>query len=189
MCIRDRLSATPGTGQVTLNWTAVAGAEGYDLSVGSSPSGPFTLLTAVTELTYVDTGLTNGATYYFVVQAVTNGGASPNSNVVQSNTAPQPPSSLTAVSGNAQVTLTWPAVSGVTSYAVERSTVSGTSYALIGASGGPSYTDSNLINGDTYYYVVESTNANGTGGPSPQVSGTPSAALCVACLLYTSRCV
>jgi autotransporter-associated beta strand protein len=174
------LSATPGSGQVTLKWNAVSGAVGYVLEVATASGGPYTLIASVTELTYVNTGLNSGATYYYIVQATNSGGSSANSNVAIATTAPSPPASLTATPGNTQVQLTWPSVTGATSYAVLRGTVTGGPYTQIGTPTGPSYTDSGLTNGTPYYYVVASTDAAGTGADSTQATATPSASLCLA---------
>jgi autotransporter-associated beta strand protein len=167
------VSATPGSGQITLNWPAVTGAVGYVIEMATSPGGPYTYLASVTELTYVETGLANGVTYYFLVEATNSGGTSTNSNTASATTLPPPPSSLTATPGNTQVSLSWPIVTSATSYVIARSTTSGGSYTTIGSSPGPTYTDTGLTNGTTYYYVVASMNANGTGPDSSQAGATP----------------
>jgi Concanavalin A-like lectin/glucanases superfamily/Domain of unknown function (DUF2341)/Fibronectin type III domain len=90
--------------------------------------------------------------------------------------APPAPNGLTATAGNAQVSLSWNASTGATSYNVNRSTVSGSSYATV-ASGltATSYTDTGLNNGTTYYYVIEAINSAGASPNSNQASATPSA--------------
>ena len=81
------------------------------------------------------------------------------------------PTGLTAATGNAQVTLSWNALSGATSYNVKRSLLSGGPYTTV-ATGvtGTSYHDSGLANGTTYYYVVSAVNAGGESANSSQVS-------------------
>ena len=81
----------------------------------------------------------------------------------------QPPASLTATAGNAQVSLSWPASLGASSYTVQRALVSGGPYVTVGCPTTTSYTDTGLTNGTTYYYVVS---AAYTGGPEPAV-GAP----------------
>ena len=62
-------------------------------------------------------------------------------------TPPAAPTGLTATPGNAQVSLTWNASSGATSYQVSRGTVTGGPYTPLVTQAGKSYTDSALTNG------------------------------------------
>lgn len=92
-----------------------------------------------------------------------------------SGTAPPVPQNLAATPGNAQVSLTWSASSGATSYNVKRSTTSGGPYTTIASPASTSYLDSAVVNGTTYFYVVSAVNSNGESANSGQVSATPSA--------------
>lgn len=102
-------------------------------------------------------------------------------NVSVGTTAPAVPTGLSATAGNAQVSLSWTASLGATSYNVKRSTVSGGSYATI-ASGtlNTTYTDSSVSNGTTYYYVVSAVNTAGQSANSAQVSALSTAPAAVA---------
>jgi hypothetical protein len=114
-----------------------------------------------------------------VVSALNTSGESPNSSEVSGIPAlpvPVAPTGLTATAGYQQVALTWAASSGATSYHVKRSTTNGGPYTQVGAPTNPSFTDSGLTNGTTYYYVVSALNASGESGNSSQVSAIPSAA-------------
>ena len=67
---------------------------------------------------------------------------------------PGVPSGVVTTAGNSQVALTWTASGGATIYHVKRGTTSGGPYAQVGAPASASYTDTGLMNGTTYYYVV-----------------------------------
>jgi len=89
-----------------------------------------------------------------------------------------PPAGLTAIAGDAQVSLAWPASVGASGYHVKRAKVNGGPYETFACPNGTSVVDSGLVNGTTYYYTVS---AAYTGGPdaggesanSVQVSATP----------------
>lgn len=173
------VTATAGNAQVTLSWTASTGATSYNVQRSTVNGGSYTTIASgVTATSYVDTSVTNGTIYYYVVDAVSANGTSPNSTQVSAQpTAPPPPAAptgVTATAGNAQVTLSWTASAGATSYNVMRSTTNGGSYTTI-ASGltTTTYTDSSVTNGTTYYYVVDAVSANGTSPNSTQVSAQP----------------
>jgi Glycoside hydrolase family 44 len=90
-----------------------------------------------------------------------------------------PVTGLTATAGNAEVTLNWNAYPGTVSYAVVRSTSSGsgnTGHYLNNANPitTTSYTDAGLSNGTTYYYLVVASGSSGVSNPSNQASATPS---------------
>jgi cellulose 1,4-beta-cellobiosidase len=92
-----------------------------------------------------------------------------------STSVPAAPQNLTATPGNAQVSLTWSASSGATSYNVKRSTTSGGPYTTIATTTSTSYLDTTVVNGTTYFYVVSAVNSIGESADSTQVSATPSA--------------
>ncbi|HEY3320739.1 MAG TPA: endo-1,3-alpha-glucanase family glycosylhydrolase [Planctomycetota bacterium] len=171
------LTATAGNAQVNLSWSASSGATSYNVRRATTSGGPYTAVaTTVTTTSYVDTALTNGTVYYYVTNAVNASGTSGNSNEVSATPAgaPAAPTNLTATAGNSQVSLSWSASSGATSYSVERSTTSGGPYTAV-ANGltTASYADTALANGTTYYYVACAWNAAGESADSNQASATP----------------
>ena len=95
---------------------------------------------------------------------------------VQPPGVPPAPTNLNATPGNNQVSLTWNASAGATTYNVKRSTTNGGPYTnvLVGVTG-TSVTDIGLNNGTTYFYVVTAVNASGESPLSSQDDATPSA--------------
>lgn len=92
-----------------------------------------------------------------------------------SSVIPATPTGLAATPGDQQVTLTWNAASGAVSYEVKRSTTSGGPYITVGMPNGTTFTDTGLVNGTTYFYVVAAENVNGQSANSAEISATPSA--------------
>lgn len=82
------------------------------------------------------------------------------------------PTGITAKPGKGQVTLSWNASNGASSYNVKRSGTSGGPYALIVSTGSTSYADEGLAGG-TYYYVISSVGPSGESVNSVEVTGTP----------------
>ena len=77
------LNAAGGNATVMLTWTASTGATGYQVSRSTSSTGPWSPIGTATMISYSDTGLTNGTTYYYVVAAQNSAGMSANSAAVR----------------------------------------------------------------------------------------------------------
>lgn len=107
-------------------------------------------------------GAFNGGTIYLLVPA-----------------PPDAPTDLLATAQNAKVALSWtPPATGVaaTSYNIYRGTTPGGELSTrINPSpvARTAYTDTGLVNGTTYYYVVESVNIAGIGDRSGEASAKP----------------
>ncbi len=173
------LTAAAGNSEVTLNWSTVAGATSYYVKRATSSGGPYATMANPTGVSYTDSQAFNGSTYYYVVSALTAGAESANSvqasAALQLPTAPAP-TGLTATATGTQISLIWTASSGAANYNIKRSTTPGGPYTSVGNSLTPSYTNTDLVNGTTYYYVVSAVNAAGESVDSTQVAATPQAA-------------
>ncbi len=100
----------------------MTGATSYNVYCSTLPFG-----TAGTKITgaarpYVQTGLAPSTTYYYVVTAVNGSGESaPSAQAAATTNAPVPvvpaaPAGVTATGGTNQVTVSWNAVAGATTY-------------------------------------------------------------------------
>jgi len=122
----SNLSATAGDAMVSLSWTASPGAMSYNVKNATTSGGPYATITNITAISFVNTGLSNGTTYYFVVSALNVNAESANSPETNATPmAPPPPAAptgLTATAANAVVALSWTASSGATSYNVKNAT-------------------------------------------------------------------
>ena len=76
------LTATPGDAQITLSWTAVPGATGYNVYRGGAtgPESTTPIVTALKTTTYININLVNGTPYFFKIAALNAAGAGPMSN-------------------------------------------------------------------------------------------------------------
>jgi cellulose 1,4-beta-cellobiosidase len=114
------VTATFGDTRITLNWTPSAGAASYTIYRKVSGEPAYSeFATGVVAPPFVDTGLTNGTRYYYQLRALAGATQSGLSASVSAVPLPPPPASapaVTAVPGNAKVTLTWNALPDATSY-------------------------------------------------------------------------
>ena len=156
-------SATAGYGQVSLAWTASAGATNYNIyrSIG----GPFNLIASTAATGYTDTNVLDGTFYVYGITASNAGGEGPGSDLAGaiSQYSPSPILSVTST-GFGQVSLAWSPSAGATSYNVFRSPSHGGPYTFVGGTNvitSTSYNDTSVVNGTTYYYVVTAVNAGG----------------------------
>jgi len=94
---------------VVLNWTAVAGATGYNVKRSTVSNGTYTVIAAdLIPLAYTNAGLVNGAAYYYVVSATNAFGESANS--IEASAHPVSTASIpfSFVAGGSQIQLSWP---------------------------------------------------------------------------------
>lgn len=89
---------------------------------------------------------------------------------------PEAPSNLTAIAGDQSVTLTWDEVEESTSYIVKRAVTEGGPYSTLATKlSETTFTDINVKNGTTYYYVVTAVRDNIESNNSIEVQATPQA--------------
>jgi hypothetical protein len=171
------IAVIPGNTQATVTWDPVVGITNYIIKVAASPGGlPLPSISdSSVKPSFTATGLTNGQTYYFRVEC--NGLSSAYSAEVSTTpavTLPLAPENLVVRPGNGQLSITWPAVAGATSYKIYRRT-DGIAWSAdpIGSPRATLFTDMGLTNGTKYYYSVAAVNAVGAGAWSAATDGTP----------------
>jgi len=175
------ISATVNsTSQITTNWTAStnAGCGGSSTTytvqraTNSAFSTGLVSFAGQTGTSYVHTGLTVGQTYYFRVQGVTTADTSNWSNTVARSTVPNAPTNVSATVNSAtQVTVSWTASSGATSYTIRYGTnSSANSYST--TTTGTSVAVGGLSQGTTWYFQVFAVSGGVESAGSTVVNGT-----------------
>ncbi len=160
-----------GDAQVTLTWSATPTATGYTVKRSGTAGGPYTSVGTPSDPSFVDAGLVNGSTYYYVVSASNGGGEGANSSEVigrPNNTV----TGVTATGGTGQVALAWSPYAGATSYLVRRAASSGGPYADVATVTGTGHIDTTVQGGRSYFYVVFANLAGGQSGISSEVTAT-----------------
>jgi len=161
------LTASPGN-SIGLAWNTTLGAIGYNIKRSTNNGASYVTIGLSPVAGYSDTNAVLGINYDYVVSATNRFGESANS-AEASVTPCSPPVTPTNVSTsvtNSNVTVSWNAVPGATSYTVARA-ISSTPFTTI-ASGitGTKFTDTSTKGGGVYFYIVTAANSCGQSGPS-----------------------
>jgi hypothetical protein len=185
----DDVTAIGGDGQVTLSWKAVGNATSYNIYWSTTAEVTLTSGIKIAGATspYVQTGLASGTKYHYIVTAVNSAGegeasdrasATTTSAPAPAPTVPAAPTGVQATGGTKQVTISWSAVSGATSYNLYWSATAGitkTTGEKIAGAASPAV-QNGLTDATTYYYIVTAQNVAGEGAASAQASATTSPA-------------
>lgn len=95
--------------QINLTWSPANGATNYYVKRSTVNGGPYTTVSVpLTQTNYSDTGLISSTTYYYVVTAINDGGAT-NSAQVSARTVSLAPTNLTVGLSGGQLQFSWPA--------------------------------------------------------------------------------
>ena len=171
--------------QVNLSWSVPLSDGGavitaYNIYRSSTGESDFILLISVdaTTMTYLDTNVSNGQDYYYIVKAVNELGESNASNevVATPGLVPSAPQALQAIAEDDHINLSWSVPlsdggSAITEYKIYRSTTSESDYSLLATVNGNilTYVDDKVNNGQTYYYFISAINDIGQSDASNEV--------------------
>ena len=101
--------AVAGDALVSLSWSASSNAAGYNVKRSTTNAGPYAIVANVAATSLVNTGLTNGTAYYYVVSATNGVGESVNSVQVSAQPVSTVPPQINFETSGGQLQLTWPA--------------------------------------------------------------------------------
>ncbi len=165
---------------VYLQWSAVVGSVEYQILRSSTANGNYQVLDTIPGNYFFDSSINAGSKYYYriaVVDTKTKAKATSDAEeiLVLVQTPSQtpkptqkptptaipkllPPKNVEATVKGKSIILTWSAVDGATQYRVYRSNSEKGTYLYNASTTILSYEDSNIEEGKTYYYKVESEN-------------------------------
>ncbi len=153
---------------MSLTWKKVSGATGYQIYRSTKKSSGFQKIATVGgagTVTYKDTGLSAGKTYYYKVRACKVGskktGVASFSKVQKAWTLKKVEISQVESAAGDAVTLKWNKVSNASGYTVYRSSSPSSGFKKIaGISSGNTltYTDKTVETGNVYYYRIAANN-------------------------------
>lgn len=177
------VSQTLSTSSISLQWTDNSSAEtGYEIYRSASNNTGYSLIntTSANTVTYTDTGLNPGTTYYYKVRAISAASlVSAYGNEVNSTTnlnPPAAPSNLSVQSfTSSQVVLKWADNSdNETKFEIYRSTPTNSMYSLLqtASANTTTFTDTGLSSSKTYFYKIKAINAGGSSSYSAEISQT-----------------
>ena len=146
---------------VTLSWTSVEGAEGYQIFKYDKAEKKFTKIKNLTTTTYTDSSLTFGTTETYRVRAFKNDAKgnwayTKYSDDFVATCSPTVPSAPVKVSvSENSVAMKWSAVKGASGYYVYRYDLVSGGYINVGSVTETQFTDKNLLTGTSYKYKIK----------------------------------
>lgn|GEM_PF-1649789 len=167
------ITTVASSGKPKLTWSAVSGAEQYEVYRAGSRDGTYSKMLTTANTSYINTGAEPGRTYYYKVRAVDAKGVAGKFSTVHYITcdcaAPVVKASNSPATGKPM--LTWKAVTGASQYEVYRATGKNGTYSKMLTTSGTGYTNVDLDGGTTYYYKVRAICGKSAAGNSA-FSGT-----------------
>ena len=145
------------SGKPYIYWSAVDGANRYEVYRSGSKDGTYSFLDSTANLNYTDSKANVGTTYYYKVKALAADGTDSSLSAAVAITCrcarPVVKTDYWASTGKPYIY--WSAVAGASQYEVYRSGSKDGTYTLLGTTTATNYTDSKANAGYTYYYKVK----------------------------------
>jgi titin len=172
-------ATTVSASQLRVAWTNVAGETGYRVERSADGQSDWSTIatTAANVLSYVNSGLSADAVWYYRVTPFNASGDGQTSSVVSRRTLLAAPTGVTAQAASAtSVTVNWTDQDGATSYKVER--LIGTAWTVVGTTDADTttFTNTGLLASRIYSFRIRAVNEGGVSANSTPASATTPAA-------------
>ncbi len=145
-----------------ISWTAVSGADGYQIYRSTSKNGTYKKVASVSGTKYQDKSVSSFSTYYYKVRAYNKADNTSYfgsySTVIKAVTKKgiEKPEITSLKSSLGSITLKWTQDKRATKSYIYRKALSADKYDLLGTTTGTSYTDKTVSPGGNYLYYVKS---------------------------------
>ncbi len=160
--------ALEGMASIKVSWSAVPGANGYDVYRVSGGGARVKVHTApASAVSYTDTGLARGKAYTYYISAYLMLGTQKEAGPEKSGSAvlpaamPAPANVVTDISGNWDVKLSWGSIASAEGYEIYRAESATGGFVKIAIVPGVSFTDLDTVKNKIYYYKVRAYKAVG----------------------------
>lgn len=138
-----------------VNWAAVENAAFYEVYRSTRSSKSYTLVETTTELSYTDTSVATGKSYYYKVVAVGENTQSAQSSYLKlSGKCATPTIQVTLDEDSGRPMITWEKIDGAKKYTVYRATSENGKYKKLGTTSKLVYTDTEASVGSEYFYKI-----------------------------------
>ena len=173
----------PGDGQVIIDFDRLPDATGYRVFWHPDVEAPLAQWSSSAVLPGdVLTGLDNGQTDVYRLQALNAGGAGPLTEPVSATPQPKPPATptgLAVASGDGELSVNWHTRPGLqyTLYWSEDPQIAPVDSGNVLVDARPTYRHTGLSNDTAYRYQVSARNSGGESDPSAPVQATPAGSI------------
>lgn len=151
-------SYDPSTGQATITWDKVPGADRYEVYRATSENGTYAMIYSNTGTRFVTSNMSAGGTYYFKIKAINDDNAAGNSpfSAVVAVTASDlgTPVVSSGIDSQGRIMLTWEYIQGADGYEVYRSNSSTGTFTRLSSQTGNTFYNGSVNPGQVYYYKV-----------------------------------
>lgn len=151
-------SYDPSTGQATITWDKVPGADRYEVYRATSENGTYATIYSNTGTRFVTSNMSAGGTYYFKIKAINDDNAAGNSpfSAVVAVTASDlgTPVVSSGIDSQGRIMLTWEYIQGADGYEVYRSNSSTGTFTRLSSQTGNTFYNGSVNPGQVYYYKV-----------------------------------
>ncbi len=160
--------ASSSTSSIKISWAKVTNAAKYQVYRATSKTGTYKLIKTTTSLSYTNSGLTAGKTYYYKVKAIhtnTNANSTFSEILTAKATVMAPTLKKTANVTSSSIKISWDKVTGASGYYVYRRTSTTGTWKKVKTITSGSTTEFNntgLSAGSYYYSVAAYKTVNGT---------------------------